>query len=556
MKPNHQFAGRLQLVLAVACAVLWIAPAPAEARPGPKRPAPLFEGLGDSVHPVTTHSALAQRYFNQGMVLLYNFNHQEAIRSFRAVAELDPDCAMAHWGIAYAYGPNINQPMDTASAVAAWDALQVALEKKSGVSPREQAYIDALARRYSSDPNAERAPLDAAYADAMREVMRAWPDDLDAATLFAEAVLDTMPWDYWQPDRRPKPPTVEVIGVLRSVLRHDPKHPGANHFFIHVVEAGPNPEDGLPAADMLRSLNLEAGHLAHMPSHIYIRTGRYADAIDVNALAAKIDRRYISQCRAQGFYPATYYPHNVHFEWFANVMAGCSRDAIRLARKIEEMERDVRCSPNALVEAPRFRHLLLLTLARFGHWDEVTRIPQPAEEFPLDRAMWHYAQGIAAVAKGDAELAAGHLSEMRGIGRSKALEEMNSPAFPATSVHAVAEAVLAGKVALARGETSRGLDHLRKAVQLEDEIPYMEPPYWHAPTRQTLGAALLATDNAADAEGVFRADLDRNPRNGWSLYGLRESLSRQHKDVAAEAVGREFAASWTRADTEPRLETY
>lgn len=522
----------------------------------PKVSAPLFDNLGHLHHPVTTRSALAQRYFNQGMVLLYGFNHAEAIRSFQAVARLDPDCAMAHWGIAYAYGPNINQPMGPEAVPLAWAALQEARRLRPHASPREQAYIDALATRYQPEPGADRAPLDRAYAEAMREVARQFPDDLDAATLFVEAVLDTMPWDYWQPDLRPKLATQEIIAVLRNVLRRDPDHPGANHFFIHAIEAGPTPEDALASADRLRALELGAGHLVHMPSHIYLRVGQYEDAITANAIASKLDRRYLAQCRAQGYYPATYYPHNLHFLWFANLVTGRTRDSVSVARRIVELEADARCGPSALVEATRLRHLPVLTLARFGRWDELEREVQPGADFPMDLAMWHYARGLGASARRDGEAASRHLAALRRLAGQEETKRLDSPAFPATKVLAVAEAVLAGKVALVRGETERGLDYLRKAVEREEEIPYMEPPFWHAPTRQTLGAALLASDRAVDAESVFRADLARHPRNGWSLHGLRESLQRQGRAEAAENVRREFAISWKHADGPISLEWY
>jgi tetratricopeptide (TPR) repeat protein len=519
--------------------------------------APLFDDAGEHHHAVTTSSPMAQRFFNQGMVLLYGFNHAEAIRSFTAVTEADPQCAMAYWGIAYAHGPNINRPMDPSAVPLAWTALQKAQSLEANASPRERGYIEALAKRYKAEPVEDRSAMDLAYAEAMREVMRQNPDDLDAAALFAEAVMDTMPWDYWQSDRRPKPAMIEVMGVLRDVLRRDPDHPGANHFFIHAVEAGPTPEDALPAADRLRALELSAApHLIHMPSHIYLRTGLYEDAIEANRIAARKDEQYIDSCKAQGFYPATYYPHNVHFLWYANLMLGRAEDAIKTARRIEELEMDTRCGPSSLSEAPRFRHLTLLTLARFGRWNELARVKEPGPEYPLDLAFWHFARGLAAIARNDATLASRHLAEMHRLGQTPDLKNVESPIFPATKVFAVAEMVLAGRTALARGGTARGLDDLRKAVALEDDLPYMEPPFWHAPTRQTLGAALLAIDQPADAESIFRADLERNPRNGWSLRGLEESLRRQHKTDAADSVARELAQAWKRVDAPPQLEWY
>lgn len=520
------------------------------------QPAPLFDNLGRHTHPITTRHPQAQRYFNQGMVLLYGFNHDEAIRAFHAAASLDPKTPMPHWGIAYAHGPNINRPMDDTAVPKAWAALQQAKSLAANGNPREQAYIAALEHRYAQQPPQDRAPLDRAYAEAMRELMRRFPDDLDAATLFAEAVLDTMPWDYWQPDRRPKPATQEAIAVIRNVLRRDPDHPGALHFFIHLIEPGPTPEDALAAADRLRALNLGAAHLVHMPSHIYLRTGQYADAIEVNRLAAAMDKQYIRDCRAQGFYPAAYYPHNLHFLWFAQMMVGASRDSLATAREIMKLEQDVRCGPSALVEAPRFRHLALITHARFGQWAELAAEPEPARDQPLDRAAWHYTRAVADLATRKVDSAAAHLQQLSNLAASDSLKALDNPALPATSIVGVAQRLLAGRLALARGETSRGIDHLRAAVQLEDEIPYMEPPYWHAPVRQTLGAALLAADHAVDAEAVFRADLERNPRNAWSLFGLIRSLRDQGRTEAAEAVEREFKGTWIAADTRPDLAWY
>ncbi len=543
------------LALVVTIALRSAIPAhSAEAQPRP--PAPWLEPLGSYHHAVSTRNPQAQAFFNQGMVLLYGFNHAEAIRSFEAVAALDPDCAMAHWGIAYAYGPNINQPMDASVVPLAWKALGEARRLAPKAGPREREYIEALARRYTNEVVADRAPLDRAYADAMREVMRRNADDLDAAVLFAEAVMDTMPWDYWQADRRPKPETLEIVAALRSVLRRDPDHPGAHHFFIHAVEAGPTPEDALPSADRLRQLNVGTAHLVHMPSHIYTRTGRYHDAIDVNEVAAKLDERYLALCRAQGFYPAVYYPHNLHFIWFANQMAGRAAATVEMARRMEAKERDVRCGPSPWLEAPRFRHLVALSLARFGRWSDLEALPEPGAEFPFDQAMWHSARGQAAAAQGNAAAAERHWTLFRERAGSEAVKKMEGPGLPVTRILAVVDSLLAGRVSLARGETERGLDFLRRAVEREDELPYMEPPFWHAPTRQTLGAALLAADRPIDAEGVFRAELDRNPRNGWSLHGLREALRRQGREEAAGRVDREFAASWSRADVEPGLAWY
>ena len=349
-----------------------------------KLPGPLFDGLGDLHHPVTTESKQAQRYFDQGMRLLFGFNHKEAIRSFRSAAHLDPQCAMAHWGVAYAYGPHVNKPMDASDTANAWAALQLAMANKSKVSAKEQAYITALEKRYQSTHQADRLALDKAFAAAMRELTKQYPDDLDAQTFFAESLMDTMPWDYWTHDRTPKPETEEILTALRFVIARSPDHPGANHFYIHAVEAGPTPEAGLPSADRLLNYAPNAGHLVHMPAHIYVRVGQYADAEVANERAAKADRTYIRHCRAQGFYPGAYYPHNMHFLWWANVFQGRSAEAMRAAKRAADYALENYCGPTKALEGPRQRHLPWLTLARFGKWDEVLAIAQDRKSTRLN----------------------------------------------------------------------------------------------------------------------------------------------------------------------------
>ena len=314
-------------------------------RASEKLPGPLFDGLGNLQHPVTTDSKQAQRYFDQGMRLLFGFNHQEAIRSFRSAAQLDPECAMAYWGIAYAYGPHVNKPMDASDTTNAWTAMQEALSRQSKVSPKEQAYISALAKRYQGTHSADRSALDRAWATASRELARQYPDDLDAQVIFAEALMNTMPWDYWTRDRKPKPETEEILGALRFVMARNPNHPGANHYYIHAVEAGPSPELGIPAADRLRENIATAGHLVHMPAHIYMRVGQYEDATIANEHAVKADRSYIQQCRAQGFYPGVYYPHNIHFLWWAQLFEGKSKDALRTANQAANYAVENYCGP-------------------------------------------------------------------------------------------------------------------------------------------------------------------------------------------------------------------
>jgi len=520
--------------------------------------APLFDGLGNHHHPITTSSKLAQRYFDQGLTLCYAFNHTEAIRSFRGALKHDPDCAMAYWGIAYASGPHVNRPMDKDDNVRAWDALQKALAFKSKVSANEQAYIDAMAKRYQAEFAEDRSALDKAYAAAMRELTKQFPDDLDAHTMFSEALMDTMPWDYWLKDRSPKPETEEAFAALRHVIKRNPNHPGANHFFIHAVEAGPNPELGLPSAERLTSFAPQAGHLVHMPSHIYMRVGQYHEAELANRNAAKADRTYIQHCAAQGFYPGAYYPHNEHFLWYATLFQGRSADALTAANKTADIALENYCGPKKAVEGPRLRHLPWLTLARFGRWEEVLKAAQPAatNDFLIDRAMWHYARGLAFAAQKQAEQAAGEHAEIVKLVSSEDAKKLDSPQCPATAMLAVAEHWLAAKVAEARGDTATTIEQFGKAVTAEDDLPYMEPAYWPIPVRPALGAALLKAGKASEAEAVFREDVNRWPRNGWGLFGLEQSLRAQGKTDSADIVQRELAEAWKRADVKLDLAWY
>jgi tetratricopeptide (TPR) repeat protein len=520
-----------------------------------KLPGPCFDGLGDLHHPVTTQSKEAQRYFDQGMRLLFGFNHKEAIRSFRSAAHLDPQCAMAHWGVAYAFGPHVNRPMDSNDTASAWAALQLAVANNLGASKKEQAYIAALERRYEPEHTDDRLALDNAFAAAMRELVKDYPDDLDARVLFAESLMNTMPWDYWTRDHTPKPETEEVLAALRFAMARDPDHPGANHFYIHAVEAGPNPDRGLPAADRLRDYAPNAGHLVHMPSHIYIRVGQYADAVAANERAVKADRNYIRHCRVLGFYPGIYYPHNLHFLWWAQLFEGRSQDALRTANQAAAYARDNYCGPSKAVEAPRLRHLPWLTLARFGKWDEILGIAQPpnTNDFLVDRALWHFTRGLAFAATKDVAAAEREHISLEAIAASDEAKKLSSPVFPVADTLAVSAGWLAGKVAGAKGDTRAMIAQLERAVAAEDAIPYMEPSYWPIPVRPALGAALLQSGDAAKAEQVFREDVKRWPRNGWGLQGLEQSLRAQGKIQQAGDVHRQFTEAWSRADVKLEL---
>lgn len=515
-----------------------------------KLPGPLFDGLGDLHHPVTTKSKQAQRYFDQGVRLMFGFNHKEAIRSFRSAAHYDPHCAMAHWGVAYASGPHVNKPMDATDTTNAWAALQLALAHQSRVTPKEQAYIAALTKRYQAEHTDDHSALDKAFAAAMRELVREYPDDLDAQVIFAEALMNTMPWDYWTRDRTPKPETEEILGALRFVMSRNPNHPGANHFYIHAVEAGPNPGAGLGAADRLLRYAPAAGHLVHMPAHIYMRVGQYHDAVVANELAVKADKDYIRSCQAQGFYPGVYYPHNIHFLWWAQLFEGRSKDAFRTANQAARYANDNYCGPSKAYEAPRLRHLPWLTLLRFGKWDEVLAVKQPADtnDFLVDRALWHFARGLAFAAKQDVVAAERESKSLTTIANSEAAKLVSTPIFPVADTLLVSAHWLAGKVAGAKGDTKGMIAQLERALEMEMALPYMEPSFWPVPVRPTLGAAWLQAGDAVKAEQVFRADLEVWPRHAWSLFGLEAALRAQGKQQQADVVQRQFTDAWARAD--------
>jgi tetratricopeptide (TPR) repeat protein len=507
--------------------------------------APLLEGLGDHHHQISTFSALAQRYFNQGMVQLYNFNHAEAIRSFKAVAELDPDCAMAWWGVAYAEGPNINAPMMPDAYPRAWQALQRAVELKPKAGERERAYIDALQTRYRQAPVEDRSELDLAFVDAMRKTAQNYPDDLDAQAIFCEAIMNTMPWNYWTPEKAPKELTKELLQTLQTVLRRNPDHPGANHFFIHAIEAGPSPEQGIPSADRLEKIAPAAGHLVHMASHIYVRVGQYDDAVLANERAIRADENYFRQCRAQGMYPAGYYPHNVHFLWYANSLRGNSAEAVKAAKKVADYALDLRCGA---MEGPRQRYLHILALAQFGQWDQVLSEPRPADDYPFDQGMHHYARCIALLARKDLPAAREEYAAFKRANTEEAVQAVSSDFFPAHKVVEVADHILQGKLALSEGKDQIALTHLSRAVEVEDDIAYMEPPFWYYSARWSLGAAQIMTGRYEEAEAVFRKDLEWLPRNGWALNGLAAALRKQGKSNAADLVWSEFQRAWKNAD--------
>ncbi|MFQ5777881.1 MAG: hypothetical protein ACE5IP_07730 [Terriglobia bacterium] len=510
----------------------------------PGQIAPRLQNLGDHTHPITTSSPRAQLFFNQGLNLGYGFNHREALRSFQEAARLDPECAMAYWGQALVLGPNINMPMVSEDEPKAYELVQKGMVLRSKAGERERAYIEALAMRYSGDP-ADRAERDRAYAEAMKKLAKRYPDDLDAATLYAEALMDLQPWNYWAKDGHPYKSTLEIVSVLESVLERNPDHPGANHLYIHAVEAI-NPALAEAAADRLRHLMPGAGHMVHMPSHIYIRVGRYHDASDTNVRAIAADEDYITQCRAQGIYPLGYYPHNVHFLWAAATMEGRSRVAIEAARKTAS-----RIPEDKWDELPSwaqpFRIVPLFALTRFGKWDEILQEPRPAGSgFAL--GIWHYARGMALARTSGFDEAAAELESLRALAAEKELAKQMVAANTVGDILAIAAETVAGELAAEQGKGEEALSHLHRAVLLQDGLTYTEPPDWHYPVRQSLGAVLLQAGRAREAEVVYWQDLEGNPDNGWSLFGLLESLRAQGKMDQAAEIEKRFEKAWARAD--------
>jgi tetratricopeptide (TPR) repeat protein len=517
------------------------------------QPARLIEGLGDFRFPVSTASAEAQKFFDQGAILLYGFNHDEAARSFRRAAELDPSLAMAYWGVAMSVGPNYNETTIPPERMkAAYEAVQKGLSLAAKAPEHERAFLEALAKRYSADANADQKPLWLAYRDAMREVMRRYPDDPDAATLWADAAMIINAWKLWSPRGQPAEGTEEIVAVLESVIKRDPTHIGANHLYIHATEASPFPERALPSADLLAKLTPAAGHLVHMPAHTYMRTGDYDRAAQNNEWAAAADRDYFKQFGPQGVYQLGYYSHNLHFLAAAHSMQGRYADAIRAARLLEE-------NVNIFIkEIPGLESFLptgVLIMTRFGRWDDLLKTKEPGAQTPITRALWHWGRGVALAGTGKTNEAEAErktfLSLVQGIPPDTPYGSQNT----AGGVLKIAEHFLSARIARAKGDKKGAIEFLRKAVEAEDALAYDEPPGWYHPmTRESLGGALMLDGQYAEAERVFREDLLHNRRNGRSLFGLTESLKAQGKTREAELVRREFERAWKNADTRLRIE--
>ncbi len=508
---------------------------------------PLYDNLGAFRRTIDTDSEKAQAYFNQGLRLQYAFNHAEAIRSYREALRFDEDCAMCWWGIALASGPNINAAMDSASGAEAWVAINRAIDLSVQGPASERALIEALASRFDAEPTAERPPLDSAYANAMSVVAESFPGDPDALTLYGASLMNLSPWFYWTggyADPAPRPDTPTMLESFERALAQNPDHPGACHYYIHAVEAA-YPERAVECADRLARLMPGAGHLVHMPGHIYIRVGRYADAVTQNEHAVHADEAYIRDQNPRGLYPTGYYPHNYHFMWFAATMAGMSERALYAARQVApkvpiEVAEEVYWIQNAVV-------LPQLTRVTFGDWDEVLAEPMPSTRLPNATAMAHYARGIAFAATGHAKEADRELAAIRRIADEvDATDESDGPEI----VVAIAAHALAGEIEMRTGNPGAAVEHLRIAARLEDGLLYDEPPLWYLPIRHTLGRALLEAGRSMEAEQAYREDLLRFRHNGWSLVGLAEALEAQGRRDEAAEVRREFRMAWNGADIE------
>ena len=516
--------------------------------------APLFDNMGSFAMPITTADADAQKYFNQGMVLAFAFNHAESIRSFKAAQTLDPNCAMCFWGEALATGPNINVTskgkviMSAQARQNAFSAHQKAVALSGGVSKREQDYIKALSARYNGNVDSPRIPLDLAWADAMGDLAAQYPKDMNAASIYAEALMNTMPWNYWSDDGIAKPETSAVIASLEKVMATEPNHPLALHLYIHALEASSDPSRAEVAADRLLNLVPGAGHLVHMPSHIFFRIGRYNDAAQANLRAAEVDEAYIAACNAQGFYPALYYPHNIHFLWSASTMQGQSALSIESARRVVENVRVEQVKAFPTIEF--FRTVPLLSLVRFAKWDDILTEPQPNEEFMFARSVWHYARGVAFAAKGQPEDAKAELAMLEPLKDDVSVLFLDSRDYPGSALVGIAIHLLEGEIAYRGSEFDQAVSHFEQAVAAQDLLPYTEPPFWYYPTRQSLGAALAASGKHAEAEAVFRKDLKQYPHNGWSMFGLAQSLTAQGKIEEAAKAKMHFETIWQFADVE------
>ncbi|MDB5749449.1 MAG: hypothetical protein JWP72_4297 [Massilia sp.] len=529
---------------------------PAKAPPARAGPPPLYDDPGTLHVPITTRNPKAQTFFDQGMRLTFAFNHAEAARAFRAAQALDASCAMCYWGEALVLGPNINAPMFPEAVAPAAQAAASAVRLAKGATPAEQALIRAVSRRYSAAPGtesgAERAALDKAYADAMAAAAQAHPNNDTIQVLFAEALMDLAPWDYWAAaGTQPKHRTAETVDALERVLERNPSHPGAAHYYIHTMEASAHPEKALPAARVLARQIPGAGHVVHMPSHIYYRLGMYREALQSNVEAIAIDEKYFSTSRSDPVYRGAYYPHNIHFVMVSALMGGDGQTTLDAAGKLDKaVGADAVKAIGALQpvkSAPYFAHV------QFSSPDVLVSLPDPGPDFVLVKAMWHYARAIGHVRKGAFDAANREVAAIDRIERSADFKPLTDWAIPGREIVQTARAVARGRVADLQGNLPGAIAAYREAVAIQDAPPYMEPPYWYYPVRRSLGVALLRAGQLDRAEQVFRTSLARTPSNGWALRGLME-VYRVRGDTAALAAARQrFAKTWPGKPDGPAL---
>jgi len=520
---------------------------------GMSHPVTMMAGLGDLHHPVSTKNAEAQQFFDQGLRLIYAFNHDEAARSFGKAAELDWNMAMAYWGIAESVGPNYNDPASEDRFKEAHGAIQKAVDLSGKASPSERAYIMAMAKRFPADPKSDLRKAAEEYRDAMREVVKDYPDDLDAATLFAESSMNLHPWGLWHPDGTPEAGTEEIVATLESVLRRDPNHMGAVHYYIHAVEASNSPERALAGANRLAALAPSAGHIVHMPAHIYIRTGDYASAVKTNQDAALADEAYIKNSGTQGIYPMMYYSHNLHFIAMCSAMNGDYAEAKKAADKLA-----AHVAPG-VKDMPPLEGFMTIPMAvdvRFHRWDELLAMKAPEPEMKITTVFWHFARGMALAHKGKLDEAQAEHKIIAEAEKATPPEQIfQMPVNNRTKdILKIAENVLGAQLAIEKKDRAAAIGMLREAVTVQDGLKYDEPPDWFFPVRESLGAVLLMGGDTKGAEQVFRDDLQRNPRNPRSLFGLQQALKAQDRTYDSWFVEKQFRTYWRGGEPQLKIE--
>jgi tetratricopeptide (TPR) repeat protein len=504
---------------------------------------PLYDNLGDLSYPITTQNPRAQRYFDQGLRLTYAFNHAEALRAYREAQRLDPHCAACYWGEAFALGPNINASMDDGANPPAVAAIKKAQALAPQASEREQALIEALAKRYSDDPKADRAALNQAYADAMEAAQQRFPDDQDIGIFYVDSVMNVSPWDYWEADgQTPKGKIGNAIQAAEKILAANPNHPGAIHLYIHLTEASKTPERAEPYANRLAALMPGAGHLVHMPSHTYYRVGRYEDSAQTNKMAVQVDETYLAEATSDNIYRFGYYPHNIHFVLASAQMAGDGPTTMAYAERLDGKIPDAIAERVGWIQvirtAPYFAH------AQFSSPETILALPDPGDKFPLIKAMWHYARGVALATQKAVDKAKGEAAQIAELNRTTDFSALLAWAVPAPDLLDLARHVVEGRIAQAQGNVEQAIKEFEIAVTIQDTLAYIEPPYWYYPVRQTLGAALMQADRAQEAETIFAQTLANVPKNGWALYGLMEAQKAQGKQDEAQATQKRLQQAW------------